>query len=446
MLTIEEFKAYKQQLAAIIASFSQKIANLSSEEKLAFQKASIAKYVKVEEELFSYDLSSIPFNLYEGISLLAPDGKVLDLSKSNANIDFKMVEVYGNVNFKGCNLKNITSSKGKVSPEYLDEEVVRTHKDYFLSKKIPKEFQDKWYQDDITLADLVNLAPDSLEELETNKDLYSHIVGEGTPIKVLGLKNVVNLYRNFPSDYEDIKKLLNLIKVPAAIKKINTIDSSPQKLISNIYQVVREELLYPTNMYNPISLSITTKTQFPEKFILANEDIFKMKIEMEESLRTRYYERKLTTLDIIDNYSLFKDLPLSSFAKPESLVVKLNNFFGKYAFQEIYKAYPHVIRHLSGEDFNVNLRLTASKEPVAGFKEAMSIYLRNKSFSPETKVPEWLTEMFTKVVDSLHSFTDLKNLDDKTCLLDYYQNHLINQVGLNNLFLLEKETGIFTHQ
>ena len=38
MLTIEEFKAYKQQLAAIIASFSQKIANLSSEEKLAFQK------------------------------------------------------------------------------------------------------------------------------------------------------------------------------------------------------------------------------------------------------------------------------------------------------------------------------------------------------------------------------------------------------------------------
>ena len=31
MLTIEEFKAYKQQLAAIITSFSQKIANLSSE-------------------------------------------------------------------------------------------------------------------------------------------------------------------------------------------------------------------------------------------------------------------------------------------------------------------------------------------------------------------------------------------------------------------------------
>ena len=54
MLTIEEFKAYKQQLAAIITSFSQKIANLSSEEKLAFQQASIAKYVKVEEELFSY--------------------------------------------------------------------------------------------------------------------------------------------------------------------------------------------------------------------------------------------------------------------------------------------------------------------------------------------------------------------------------------------------------
>lgn len=452
MLTIEEFKAYKQKLMNIIDDFSHQVTNLSYEEKVALQRVSIDEYVKVEEELFSYDLSSIPFNLYEGMSLLAKDGETLDLSGSNANIDFKMVEVYGTVNFKGCNLKNITSSKGKVSPDCLDEEVVHSHKNYFLSNSFSKSFQEKWYQGDITLNDIVNLPDTSLEELEKNKDLYNHLSKESTPIKVLGLKNVVNLYKASSSDYEDIKKLLNLIKTTDAIRKINTIVNSPEELVNNIYQVVREELLHPANMYNPLLLSITTKTnsnfpaKFPEKFVLNNEDLFKTREKMSDELRTRYYERKLTTLDIIDNYHLFKDLPLSSFARPESLVVKLNNFFGETAFQEIYNMYPNVIRHLSTEDFTVNLHLVAAQEPITGFKEAMSIYLRNKSFSSEDMIPDWLTEMFTKVVDSLHSFNDLKNLNDKTCLLDYYQNHLINQIGLNNLLELEKETGIFTNQ
>ena len=256
-LSIEEFNNYKARLEKIISDFSEQTDNLSREEKLELQKKCIDEYVKLEEELFSCDLSGIPFELFENMTLMARDGEVLDLSKSRANIDFNYVRVFGDINFKGCKIKNVKGVMGFVNPKYLDSSVVEENKDYFLSDDFPEEFRYKWYRDQVSLDDVSKLSVELISKLTIRKELNSHLRSEAYCIRYLGLKTVVNLYKYSLHEYEDIKMLINLIRNTEAIKKIDLTITNPQYLIDNIYQIVREELMHPSNVYMPINLEIS---------------------------------------------------------------------------------------------------------------------------------------------------------------------------------------------
>lgn len=451
-LSIDEFNNYKARLEKIISAFSEQMNNLSREEKLKLQNKCIDEYVKLEEELFSYDLRDIPFELFENMTLMARDGEVLDLSKSQANIDFNYVRVFNAINFKGCQIKNLIKSGQLVNPKYLDMALVEANKEYFLSDSFPDDFKDKWYRDNISLADISKLPDELVEKLPKYKEFLSLLHKDANCIKALGLKMVVNLYRYSPSDYEDVRKLVNLLKGSNVIRKFDATITSPEDLIKNVYQIMREELLHPSNMYTPIYLSLSHEdnnnfpAKFPEKFVQANEDIFKTKEEMSEDLRTRYFERKLTSDDILKNYDLFKNLPLNSFCAQNTVIKKLNDLFGDYAFQKIYETYPEAIKYVAFNGFNVNLNLIKTKDPIAGFKEAVAMYLQIHGLTNESEVPKWAKPMFLRIVSKYETIDDLKTYDDKTCLLDYSERNLINKVGIANILRFDEETKILSYK
>ncbi len=451
-LSIDEFNNYKARLEKIISAFSEQMNNLSREEKLELQNKCIDEYVKLEEELFSYDLRDIPFTAYKEFNLMARDGEVLDLSKSHANIDLAEVRIFGNINFKECQLKNIRSAIGFINPKYLDSNVVLENKDYFLSAEFPEEFRDKWYQDQVSIVEVSKLSEELISKLAVQSELNSHLKSDANCIKYLGLKTVVNLYRYSPSDYEDIRMLVELIKNTEAVRKIDLTIVDPKYLVDNIYQVVREELIHPSNVYMPIDLKVSTEgnrnfpARLPKRFVLSNEDIFKTQEEMSEELRTRYYRRKLTPNDVIENYNLFKNLPLNNFCTQNTVITRLNVLFGENAFQKIYEAYPEIIEHIILNGFNVNLNLIKTKDPIAGFKEAVAMYLQTQGLTDDSEVPEWVKSMFTKIVSKYKTFEALKTYDEKTCLLDFHQRSIISRVGINNILKLDEETKLLSYQ
>lgn len=103
-LSIEEFKKYKEELQQIIDDFQinyELMKDNPSYNKDKEEEKSTNAYFELEKKLFSYDLSDIPYEEWQGFAIMALATEDLDLSNSHANIDFSLVEVFGHCNFKG---------------------------------------------------------------------------------------------------------------------------------------------------------------------------------------------------------------------------------------------------------------------------------------------------------------------------------------------------------
>ena len=72
-----------------------------------FQEPLWNKYHLIQNELLSYNLSDIPFGAWSGVELSKDENGSIDLSKTKANIDFKIIDYWGPGNFNGCNIRNI---------------------------------------------------------------------------------------------------------------------------------------------------------------------------------------------------------------------------------------------------------------------------------------------------------------------------------------------------
>ena len=104
-ITLEKFREIKKALQERLESLQKEYEDvdtrtLTKEEEQHLMEQIIEKYCSVQNELFLYDLSEIPFEEWEDMAIMSLD--TLDLSKTHANLDFSLLELNSE---KGINLK-----------------------------------------------------------------------------------------------------------------------------------------------------------------------------------------------------------------------------------------------------------------------------------------------------------------------------------------------------
>lgn len=126
-MSLEEFRQIKSQLAQLIKVFELKKADENYDDSIW-----INKYLKTQNHLLQYGLSDIPFEEWKGIEIIFDDTNKADFFKTRANLDTNLFEYYGNVNFKGCNVKNLERLIYYFTNNF-DEETIITNSTLFLS-------------------------------------------------------------------------------------------------------------------------------------------------------------------------------------------------------------------------------------------------------------------------------------------------------------------------
>ena len=98
-MTLEQFQQIKNQLISL--------ANEATYDDPDIVQRIVEQYLKIQNQLLEYDLSDIPFEAWDGVTIVSDKDHVVDFSKTKANIDFDLISYYGYGNFRGCNIKNL---------------------------------------------------------------------------------------------------------------------------------------------------------------------------------------------------------------------------------------------------------------------------------------------------------------------------------------------------
>lgn len=445
-LSIEEFKKYKEKLQQIIDDFKNNyevMKNNPSYNEAQEEEKSIAAYFKIEQDLFSYDLSAIPYEEYQNLSIIATDQEELDLSNSHANIDFSLVEVYGHCNFKGCNLKNIEKVNDRISPKYLDTDILLKNKDLFLSSSFPEWFQEKWYYGDLSIEEVTKLDKTLIEELSSNPQILYHLSNSHDVyiIRNLGLKKALSIYNYSKEEYQVLNGLIfNLSNT--YFNKIDTTLDDPKAIIKNIYEISIDDVLSANNEFSKRKLK---PENYPAKFVRLNENIFKTSSNLPDDVKTRYYERSLMVSDVLNNFEEFKSIPLLGFMKSKTknskdIIMQIDLTYGNMAFQQVYPLYPKLIKHLN--DANISLSFNKKYDVKTGLRDAVTNYL---AYFKEKEVPDWASEMFTSIAPKYYYINNLKKYNPQICLYDPLQRKIVETNNIDNAIKFNDETHFFDY-
>lgn len=216
-MSLEEFRQIKAQLGQIINNFELKQADENYDVSIL-----INKYLKTQNYLLQYDLSDIPFEEWKGIEIISDDNNKADFSKTKANLDFNLFEYSGNVNFKGCNVKNLEKLKNNLNPNNFDEETIIANSALFLSDSFSDEFKEKYYSGKIRIGDLVSLSSQQLDEIK-QKDLNLHMdYKEHTSLlmKIFDIDKIIELYLHSLEEYDAVNKIINMHSLDSESKDL----------------------------------------------------------------------------------------------------------------------------------------------------------------------------------------------------------------------------------
>ena len=176
-MSLEQFKQIKNQLAQIVKEFQDNYEAHENDENYDYDKEKqrvVNQYLKIQNRLSQYDLSDIPYSEWSDMAILSDESHEADFSKTNANIDFKLVKYDGtNANFRGCNIRNLNSISSSYSPEQFDENTIKDNPNEFLSFSFNANFKSNYYTRNLKLIDFIGLTDNELEELK-KKNIISH--------------------------------------------------------------------------------------------------------------------------------------------------------------------------------------------------------------------------------------------------------------------------------
>ena len=408
------------------------------------------KNFDIQKELLSYDLSDIPFEEWNGIVL--SDYINLDFSKTHANIDFEIFDSHTSIvfsNFKGCNIKNYYMNGGYKS--IFDDDIVE-NEHVLSSEDFDDIFIKKYNNHKLRIKDILNLSQKQINILR-EKSIISHFINWADKefIKFMGIEKIIDLYKYSNEEYnyvfDTFYKAIDLGS-PISFEKALIIRKHID--VSNIIDISENYLR--AEILNSKDISINPE-KFPKTFVEKNKDIFLLDKDVNDELREKYYERKLTIEDILDNIELFEKLPIENFMK-NFQDYEFITALGTDNFIKILKKYPDVVRTISSkftfrlliveledyQDYSKFKNLDAEKK----FKLAIKKWYVEHN-KPTKDLPEWIKSMGFKMLKKINTTEDLMNYSDDTILLDKPQRKVIEKLGIKNIKKLEEETHIFSH-
>lgn len=476
-MTLTEFYNFKlklsQELEKAQKEYDERISDksLTQEEINNIESEIIKKYIIVQNELFNYDLSDIPFEAWEEIHIFSFD--FLDLSKTHANLDFKIIDFSSEngVDIRGCNVRNLTNNQILIHENFVDEQVRKDFPNLFLSEIFSTEFKNIFYNKKLSIDDLINLNEEQLNELD-QKDIHRYLFSlnnnERELYNLIGkipLKNYIDIYKQdieFLKDLGSISKtfyfqddeLQNIIKNE---QNIETLKNKIDELFNNI-------------IYSEDYFSIKPR-MFSENFKLRHRSIFPLEQDLPEDVIKRLNNNELSLEDVIKYNKSFYDTDLSNYMKYNYELKYYLNLF-KTDFAKIVGKYPHIFlnsKQLLNSynierkiiEFYENTKENSKKNNIpfdcldAFMQGLMRAYFGSNGLEyssnatpdiyKETMYPDWVKET-GYYLSGLHNMDDyyLPLISSKTEIKEQELKLLFDTLGLHNIKKMYHENFFFT--
>ena len=332
-LDLQVFRNLKKEIIEYLENYNkaEKSGEIISEEE---EQKFLTRYKEIIEILSKHDLSDIDFEEWRGMYLYSSEDIPIDFSKTNANIDFSIVEynTYKTFqNFQSCKIKNFDFNK-YYYPDMFDEEFRKKNEDRFLSKDISEEVADRFYKGELTLTDIKN-NPELVNKIE-EKNLE---LGLRKIYKAIGKEEFCKLDAQFVDTTKYVsEKLINS----------NSQLKTAEEIMTVLYKFAREKIIgYPNDEAN--NRFYYTQNQLGDKFRKMNPDLF-LSEESPASLREHYYEHHLSIKEFSENLKYFEGKVIAhSFRDYDSDGMKIVNLYGDDIYQLFVNYKPIIDRLLN---------------------------------------------------------------------------------------------------
>lgn len=486
-MTIEEFIKIKDQLKGIYDEASNKYAEIKEEE---FYEEFYREYSNFQDKLLNSELSDIPFELWEGISLISsPNTRIIDLSNTKANIDFKLLEdVAAEVLIAhGCNIRNLQNSYCKLYEDNFDIETVQKFPNLFLSSLFSKNIKDKFASNTLKFSDLYDMDEDQLNELK-EKGVGTHIdiesdkkVNLNNVMKYLDIKTIRKLYEDNFDAIVDMNNVINWYEyhdTDEYRKKMENFYSRIKSTndVNEIIKIVREELF--SRIVNAKYRDIRFD-EYTEGFKDTYPNLFLIDVDVPEDVKERFFRKKLSLDDLINYNKILNSIPLNNFIDDFD-IKKIVESCGMNEFLELINNHsiifsrllnleennrylmrlPHGFKGMLEEYFNLARDNNPNFNREDVFAKAVSTYLiknyediifeeyeiidENGMTKKGYHFPSWVSSLNYNVIEKIETIEDFNNLKKRTVVMDQRQNDILSSFGIHNLQQFEKETGFFS--
>ncbi len=467
-LSLEQFEQIKNQLADLIKEYEEYIEIHKNDENYnenEVEEKFTERYLSIQNYLLSYDLSNIPFEAWKDFIIFSDEEHIVDFSKTRANIDFALIEYYGNGNFRGCNVRNLETLGRSLNYKDYDEETIKANPSLFLSDIFSEEFKEKYYGGILTIKDLTSLSNQQLNEIK-KKNLKFHMDSKeynGLLLETLGLDRIVELYKYSPEEYDAINKLITMYggidfdlengkyapSTDEFFEKIKTVEISELKNVC--FDFARKKI---TNSESWIRIE-----KYPEMFIKENSDIFLVDANIPDEVKERYFNKRLKLQDLIDYPNVFKNIPVDYFMEYGTYIHKfIRDNYGMGKFQELLEKHPDIFAHIAqeGKEYSFVKFLKEGTDLDKAFSSAVKDYFLNYGMPDDFRfvsgdqviynVPDWLSSMNFKFMDKLTTIEELLEYTDSVFVLDRDQRRVLETFDIDNIKRFEQDTAFFSHK
>lgn len=311
-LSVEEFNRIKQE-------YIQWLESVSSWTQETYQ--TVANFQK---NLLSYDLSMVPASAWEGLPVACGTLEGISIPANfegtHANIDFHSLDIAHNIgnkhwitecNFNGCNVTGLDEldlyeyyplSNDEIK-KVFGNDIIAKNPHRFPSDEIPKDIQNRFYQETLTFED-IEAYPSLLNVQLVNKPKnHSSSEGRNTAVYDWNPTLLSSILSQEPKLYQYIAT--NQILLPKDVK-VESVEQAEQVIAEKIYnELISGKPRRSGISQNPYKIE-NFKTKYPDFFLKYHPE---MNVTFQDKdLENRFYTRSLTVQDIRNHYEELKNV------------------------------------------------------------------------------------------------------------------------------------------
>ena len=288
-MTLERFRQIKARLEEINNLYGYKTAlDAGIEEEILI----------IAKEIERSDLSEIDFSEYNGFIDYG-----FNFENTNANIDFSIIRLLDRSisgtdrNYRGCNVRNIESYRGKYDESMFDDEIITSYPDRFLKKDILVDglTRDRFYASSLDKQDIEILVR-AREEARLR----------GVEVQSLSDDNLISransrlrrIYARFSADeINNIPgEVLDMVLPAFESIAYNRLDASCE-------EIIKEAILSAVSSFDEEK----TRTLYSHPYVRSIIPEIVIDEETHKDLSEKIIARELSLSDVLENREYLKD-------------------------------------------------------------------------------------------------------------------------------------------